>query len=144
MNNTTVDVIYKPDQATECRRPLFSVAVSAGFPSPADDYIEHCLDLNQHLIKYPAATFFVRVKGDSMIDAGIHSGDILIVDRSLDPADKKVVIAVVDGELTVKRIRMAAGKVYLLPENRDYQAMEITDSMEFTIWGVVAYVIHPL
>jgi DNA polymerase V len=142
--NTTVDVVYKPDQATECRRPLFSVAVSAGFPSPADDYIENCLDLNRHLIKHPSATFFVRVKGDSMIDAGIHSGDILIVDRSLDPTDKKVVIAVIDGELTVKRIRMVDGKVYLLPENSGYEAMEITDSMEFTIWGVVAYVIHPL
>jgi len=78
------EIIYQPDQATECKRPLFLVPVSAGFPSPADDYIENSLDLNKHLIKHPAATFFVRVKGDSMINAGIHPGDILIVDRSLD------------------------------------------------------------
>ena len=97
MLDSTVEIISQPDQATVCRRPLFLVPVSAGFPSPADDYIENCLDLNEPLIKYPAATFFVRVKGDSMIEAGIHSGDILIVDRSLEAADKKVVIAVVDG-----------------------------------------------
>ena len=102
--NTTVDIICQPDQTTKCKRPLFLVPVSAGFPSPADDYIENQLDLNKHLIKHPAATFFVKVKGDSMIDAGIHSGDILIIDRSLEATDKKVVIAVVDGELTVKNI----------------------------------------
>ena len=142
--NTTIDAIYKPDQTTKCRRPLFLVPVSAGFPSPADDYIENCLDLNKHLIQHPAATFFVRVKGDSMIDAGIHSGDILIVDRSLAATDKKVVIAIIDGELTVKRIRMIAEKIYLLPENDDYNSTEITPSMNFTIWGVVTNVIHAL
>ena len=97
-----------------------------------------------HLIKHPAATFFVRAKGDSMIEAGIHSGDILIVDRSLDVTDKKVVIAVIDGELTVKRIRMIERKIYLLPENSDYSSTEITESMNFTIWGVVTNVIHAL
>jgi len=89
-----VQAIYHPDQSTECKRPLFMVPVSAGFPSPAEDYIEGSLDLNEHLIKHPAATFFVKVAGNSMIDAGIHPGDILIVDRSLEPADSKVVIAV--------------------------------------------------
>ncbi len=137
-------IIYHPDQATECNRPLFLVPVSAGFPSPADDYIENSLDLNKHLIKHPAATFFVSVKGDSMVDAGIHSGDILIVDRSLDATDKRVVIAVVDGEFTVKRIRIIDKKVYLLPENSDFSPIEITDSMDFTIWGVVTNVIHAL
>ena len=142
--NTTVESIYQPDQATECKRPLFLVSVSAGFPSPADDYIENQLDLNRHLIKHPAATFFVKVKGDSMIDAGIHSGDILIVDRSLEANDKKVVIAVVDGELTVKRIRIIDKKVFLLPENSDFSSTEITESMDFKIWGVVTNVIHAL
>ena len=139
---TTVEIIYQPDQTTECKRPIFLVPVSAGFPSPADDYIENQLDLNKHLIKHPAATFFVKVKGDSMIDAGIHSGDILIVDRSLDATDKKVVIAIIDGELTVKRIRMIGERVYLMPENDNFSSTEITESMDFTIWGVVTNVIH--
>ena len=138
------DIIYQPDQTTECKRPLFLVPVSAGFPSPADDYIENSLDLNKHLIKHPAATFFVRVKGDSMIDAGIHSGDILIIDRSLDATDKKVVIAVIDGEFTVKRVRIIDKKIYLLPENSDFSSTEIIESMDFTIWGVVTNVIHAL
>lgn len=103
---TKIDAVYSADQTTSCERPLFMVPVAAGYPSPAEDYLEGKLDLNRHLIKHPAATFFVRVVGDSMIDAGIHPGDILIVDRSLEPADKKVVIAVIEGELTVKRIRL--------------------------------------
>ena len=114
---TKIDVIFYPDQSTECERPFFMVPVSAGFPSPAEDYIERKLDLNKHLIKHPSATFFVRVTGDSMIDAGIHPGDILIVDRAIEPADKKVVIAIIDGELILKRIRMIKGKVILMPEN---------------------------
>jgi len=120
------------------------VSVPAGFPSPAEDYIEGKLDLNKHLIKHPAATFFVRVTGDSMINAGIHPGDILIVDRSLDPADKKVVIAVVDGELTVKRIRMIQDKIVLMPENANYEPLRIKEEMSFEIWGVVTNVIHSL
>ena len=142
--NTTIEAIYQPDQSTEYKRPLFLIPVSAGFPSPADDYIENRLDLNKHLIQHPAATFFVKVKGDSMIEAGIHSGDILIVDRALEATDKKVVIAVIDGELTVKRIRIIEKKIYLLPENRDYRPTEITDEMNFEIWGVVTNVIHTL
>lgn len=142
--NTTVKIIYQPDQVAECKRPLFLVPVSAGFPSPADDYIENQLDLNRYLIKHPAATFFVKVKGDSMVDAGIHSGDILIVDRSLEVNDKKVVIAVVAGELTVKRIRMIDKKIFLLPENSDFSSTEITESMDLRIWGVVTNVIHAL
>ncbi len=141
---TKVEAIYHPDNTTKCERPLFMVPVAAGFPSPAEDYIEGKLDLNKHLIKHPAATFFVRVAGDSMIDAGIHPGDILIVDRSLEPADKKVVIAVIDGELTVKRIRMSRGRIYLMPENEKYRPIEIEKEMKFDIWGVVTNVIHPL
>ena len=118
--------------------------VSAGFPSPAEDYIEGNLDLNQYLIRHPAATFFVKVTGSSMIDAGIHDGDILIVDRSLKPADRKVVIAVVNGELTVRRIRVNKGKVVLISENKDYQPLQIEEEMDFEVWGVVTTVIHPL
>lgn len=124
--------------------PLFLVPVSAGFPSPAEDYIEGRLDLNQYLIKNPAATFFVKVAGSSMIDAGIHDGDILIVDRSLQAVDKKVVIAVVNGELAVRRISTEGGRLALIAENRDYKPLQVEEEMGFEVWGVVTSVIHPL
>jgi DNA polymerase V len=121
---------------------LFLVPVSAGFPSPADDYLEGKLDLNEHLIRHEASTFFVKVKGDSMIGAGIHSGDLLIVDRALEPADKSVVIAVVNGELTVKRISKQDGKLSLVPDNGNYRPIPITGCTNFEVWGVVTHVIH--
>jgi len=141
---TTLASVYIPDTSTAYERPLFMVPVAAGFPSPAEDYIEGTLDLNKHLIRHPAATFFVRVTGDSMINAGIHPGDILIVDRALEPADRKVVIAVIDGELTVKRIRNTGGRIFLMPENDRYRPIRISDDMDFQVWGVVTNVIHPL
>jgi DNA polymerase V len=141
---TTADAVFCPDQSTEWARPLFLAAVSAGFPSPAEDYIEGRLDLNKHLIKHPAATFFVRVAGDSMTGAGIHPGDILVVDRALEPRDASVVIAVVDGELTVKRLSRRDGRLYLVPDNSLYQPLEILEAMEFEVWGVVTSVIHSL
>ena len=139
---TKIDKIYLPDQSTNHESPFFLGSVTAGFPSPAEDYIENHLDLNKHLIKHPSATFFVKVKGDSMTDAGIHSGDILVVDRAIDPADKKVVIAVIDGELTLKRIRMIKKKLFLVPENKNYEPIEISEEMDFNVWGVVTNVIH--
>jgi DNA polymerase V len=141
---TIVDTIRKPDTSTKQKHLLFKSGVSAGFPSPAADYEEGKLDLNKHLIRNPAATFFVRANGDSMTGAGIHTGDLLVVDRSLEPADKSVVIAVVDGELTVKRIRLRNGKVTLQPENDNYPACQITECVEFEVWGVVTNVIHAL
>ena len=141
---TKVDAIYTPDLSTRCSLPVFLGRLPAGFPSPADDYIEGRLDLNRHLIKHPAATFFVRVTGDSMIGAGIHSGDLLVVDRSLEPVDRNVVVAVLDGELTVKRLFKQHGVLRLLPENLSYQPIEITDQHTFEIWGIVTNVIHAL
>jgi DNA polymerase V len=134
--------IYKSDAATKWELPLFLSRISAGFPSPADDYLDKKLDLNEHLIKHPAATFFIKVKGDSMIKAGIHSGDILVVDRSLEPRDKKIVIAVLNGEFTVKRVRKMKDNLYLVSENDDYAPIEIKDGADFEIWGVVVHVIH--
>lgn len=134
--------IYTPDQATEIKLPIYMTSIEAGFPSPADDYIEGSLDLNQHLVKHPAATFFVRVSGESMINSGIYPEDILIVDRSLEAVDKKIVIAVINGELTVKRLRIRSGNPFLEPENKQYQPIEITPDMAFEIWGVVTNVIH--
>lgn len=134
--------IFTPDQTTEIALPLYMTSIEAGFPSPADDYIEGCLDLNEHLIKHPAATFFIRVSGESMINAGIYPRDILIVDRSLEAVDKKIVIAVVDGDLTVKRLRIRSGQPFLEPENDRYAPIEILPDMAFEIWGVVTNVIH--
>ncbi|MBX7065760.1 MAG: translesion error-prone DNA polymerase V autoproteolytic subunit [Parachlamydiales bacterium] len=122
--------------------PFFAVPVQAGFPSPAEDYLEQNLDLNEYLIQHPAATFFVRVDGDSMKGAGIHRGDILIVDRALEAANGKIVIAVVNGEFTVKRIRLAQDKIILEPENPQYMPLEIDKDADFRVWGVVTYVIH--
>lgn len=141
---TKVEIVYKPDRSTKRRQPLFLATVPAGFPSPAADYEEGKLDLNRHLIRNPAATFFVRVTGDSMLKAGIHSGDLLVVDRSIEPRDKNVVIAVVNGELTVKRIRIRKNRLTLEAENDAYQSQEINDQIEFEVWGVVTNVIHEL
>ena len=138
------DAVYAPDLSTRYALPIFLGRLPAGFPSPADDYLEGKLDLNRHLIKHPAATFFVRVTGDSMIRAGIHSGDLLVVDRSLEPADKNVVVAVLDGELTVKRLFKQNGILRLLPENLSYQPIEISPQQTIEIWGVVTSVIHSL
>lgn len=128
--------------STEFKRPLYVNKVSAGFPSPADSDIECSLDLNTYLIKHPAATFFLRVSGDSMQNAGIHSGDILIVDKSLAPSNGKIVIAALDGELTVKRLVTQAGRVQLVPENDRYPIIEVNTMQDLLIWGVVTHVIH--
>lgn len=118
--------------------------VPAGFPSPADDYMENTLDLNEHLIRNKAASFYIRVAGDSMNGAGIMSGDILLVDRSLDPAHNKIVVAIVDSEMTVKRLRYSQDKVFLVSENPEFRPIEITSHMDCRIWGVVAAVIRKL
>ncbi len=123
---------------------LYQQPVSAGFPSPAEDYIEGKLDLNLHLIKNPAATFYVRVSGDSMTGAGIHSGDLLVVDRSLDPVSGRIVIAVLNGELTVKRLAFAGDRPILNAENDNYPPIQVTEPQELCIWGVATSVIHLL
>jgi DNA polymerase V len=144
MIKTKEQDIYTPDLSTRCQQSLFDGLVPAGFPSPATDYEENKLDLNRHLIRNSAATFFVRAAGDSMIGAGIHTGDLLIVDRSLEPKDKNVVIAVVNGELTVKRIRIQKKKIALEPENENYPVRQIEADTEFEVWGVVTNVVHAL
>lgn len=124
------------------RLPLYQSSIRAGFPSPAEDEIDQELDLNELLIKHPAATFFLRVSGDSMIKAGIHDGDILIVDRSLEPLPGRVVIASVNGELTVKRLYRDGKQLFLIAENEKYPPIEISEEAELRIWGVVTNVIH--
>lgn len=123
-------------------RPLFASRVPAGFPSPAEDYVEGQLDLNEHLIRHREATFFVRAQGHSMIGAGIRDGDLLVVDRALTPGDGDIVIAVVDGELTVKRLELDGGQVSLQAENPCYGPIEFREGQELTVWGVVTSVVH--
>lgn len=122
--------------------PLGAGKAAAGFPSPATDHIDRRLDLSEYLVLHPEATFFLRVKGDSMTGAGIHHGDLLIVDRSLEPASGRVVVAALNGELTVKRLQRSRGKVTLKAENPAYPDIVIGDEQELQIWGVVAHVVH--
>jgi DNA polymerase V len=116
--------------------------VSAGVPSAAYDDAQQPLDLHQLLVPHPAATFFIRVEGNSMRDAQIQSGDLLIVDRSLTPQDGRVVVALIQGEFTVKRLKKIKDRLYLEPANKRYRAIDVTDMEDFQIWGVVTYVIH--
>jgi len=136
------------DTRPTCRSalPLFTGGVAAGFPSPADDYIDRPLDLHEHLVAHPAATFFVRASGTSMERAGIHDGDLLVVDRAVRPRDGHVVIAAVHGELTVKRLRRRRGRVYLVAEGDGDRIppLAVTEEMDLRVWGVCRYVIHGL
>ncbi|MBI29103.1 MAG: LexA repressor [Alphaproteobacteria bacterium MarineAlpha5_Bin11] len=122
--------------------PMFADKVSAGFPSPASDYMEHKLDLNEYLIPHPAATFIVRASGTSMLDSNIQSGDLLIVDKSLTPKHNDIVIASIFGDLTVKKIKKKYKKIFLVSGNSNYPNFEIKEEMECFLWGVVTYVIH--
>jgi len=127
---------------TSLKLPLVSASVEAGFPSPADDHLERGIDLNEELIRNPAATFLVRVKGESMRDAGIHTGDTLIVDKSVTPADRQIVVAMIDGEFTVKRFRKVNGKIFLEAAKDSFAPIEVAENHELTIWGAVTYIIH--
>lgn len=139
-----VETILKYIQNKFYRLPLYQFRVSAGFPTSGDDDVERKLELNEHLIKNPDTTFFLKVSGSSMIKAGIHHHDILIVDRSLEPSDGKIVIASLNGELTVKRIHRQGNRLFLMPENDDFKPIEVTEHTELRIWGVVTCVIHPV
>ena len=134
-------IIYKPEFKTGIKRPLFESSVAAGFASFAEDKIDQFLDLNEHLIQRPAATYFVKVSGDSMVGAGIFSGDILIVDRSITPTHNAIVVAMVENEFLVKRLHKRKNEVMLMSENTAYSPIKITDSAAI-IWGVVTYTIH--
>ena len=124
------------------RLPFFVWRVPCGFPSPADDYVESTLDLDALLIAHPEATFYVRVSGDSMKRAAIFDGDILVVDRAVEASHNAIVLAVVNGEFTVKRLHMDGHALSLVPEHPAYQPIPITNEMEFQVWGVVIYCIH--
>ena len=134
--------VFSIDQEISLDIPFFDNQVPAGFPSPAQDYIDLDLDLHNYLVKNPSSTFCVRVTGESMRDAGINSGDIMLVDRSLDPKNRSIVLAVVDNEFTVKRVNVSQEGLFLMPENTDFNPIKITPEMNFQVWGVVTYIIH--
>ena len=138
MGNDHIELTaYETHTDSTVELPLASSGVHAGFPSPAEDFVEGSLDLNRLLIKDSAATFFVRVEGDSMQDAGIYDGNLLVVDKSLHPQDGDIVVCFLDGEFTLKRIRIQEGKITLLPANKRYKPIEVNPDDEFTVWGVV-------
>ncbi len=140
-SSSTLD-FFTPDFSTELELPMAGVNISAGFPSPAEDFEELPLDLNKALIKHPAATFYARVKGTSMRDAGILEGDILVIDKSLDPKSGDIAVCFLDGEFTVKRIEHIDGSLYLMPANEEYKPIRISEESDFQVWGIVTFVIH--
>lgn len=135
---------HKPDYESELRIPFIPDGVSAGFPSPAADFMENNIDLNKELSENPLATFYIKVKGNSMIDAGINDKDVLIVDRSIEPQDNKIAICFIDGEFTVKRIKLEKDCLYLMPENSSYSPIKVTEENQLIIWGIVTYVIKKM
>ena len=120
---------------------LAEEGISAGFPSPADDFKETRISLDKELVKNKEATFYARVSGDSMIEAGLDDGDLLVIDRSKDPLNGKIAVCLVDGEFTVKRIKKEKNRLYLMPENKKYKPIELKEGNELVIWGIVEYVI---
>lgn len=137
LHSTTTLEFYIPDYSTSLELPFIDVGISAGFPSPADDFIELSIDLNKQLIKNKDTTFFAKVKGHSMKNAGIFDGDLLIIDKSLEPQNNKIAICQIDGEFTIKRIKIEKGVVWLIAENEEYEPIKVTPENDFIIWGIV-------
>jgi len=137
LHRTATLEFYFPDYSSKLDLPFYDVGISAGFPSPADDFIELTIDLNKEFIKNKDSTFFAKVKGHSMKDAGIYDGDLLIIDKSLEPQNNKIAICQIDGEFTVKRIRIEKDIVWLIAENEDYAPIRVSPENEFMIWGIV-------
>jgi DNA polymerase V len=135
------EIIF-PDIRGKKKLNLYASHIPAGFPSPAEDFMEKRLDLNDYLVKNQASTFLVRVRGNSMKNAGISDGDLLVIDRSVEPSDGKIVLGILNGEFTIKRIVKREKKLILTPENKDFKSIEITEEMDFQIWGVVTFSIH--
>ena len=137
-------VFFRPDFDSEVFVPLISQGINAGFPSPAADFEEEKISLDTFLIKNKEATFYAKASGNSMINAGINDGDILVIDRSLSVTNNKIAVCFIDGEFTVKRIAIQEDKILLLPENPNYKPIEVSNENEFVVWGIVTYVIKKL
>ena len=137
-STSTID-FYSANTETSLSLPLVDGGIAAGFPSPAQDYIDLKIDLNKELIANPSSTFYGRVKGSSMQDAGIVDGDILVIDKSIEPQDGDTAVCFIDGEFTLKYIKIEPDAVYLVPANPKFQSIKITEENYFCIWGVVTY-----
>lgn len=137
INITPTLEFYTIDYSTELNLPYVDAGLKAGFPSPADDFIELSIDLNREYIKNRDTTFYAKVKGDSMKNAGIFDGDLLIIDKSIEPQDNKIAICQIDGEFTVKRIKIDKDVVWLIAENEDFKPIRVTTENELIIWGIV-------
>lgn len=129
---------------SEIKIPLISSRISAGFPSPAIDFVDLSIDMNRHLVKHPSSTFYGRVKGHSMKNAGIFNDDLLVIDKSLEPSNGKIAICYIDGEFTVKRIKIEKKCIWLMAENKEYEPILVTQENDFLIWGIVTHVIKAL
>ncbi|MDB9954706.1 translesion error-prone DNA polymerase V autoproteolytic subunit [Flavobacteriaceae bacterium] len=132
---------FTPENLNTLGAVYFDTGISAGFPSPAEDFKQERLSLDNELIKNKEATFFARVSGQSMVDAGLSDNDLLVIDRSLSPAHNKIAVCFLDGEFTVKRLKVEKDEVWLQPENKNYQPIKITEENDFVIWGIVTNVI---
>ena len=133
--------IYSALAETELKLPLVAGGISAGFPSPALDFVDLGIDMNKHLIKHPSSTYYGRAKGESMKDVGINNGDLLVIDKSLEPVDGKIAVCFLDGEFTIKRIKLEKDVCWLMPANENYAPIKVTPDNDFTIWGIVTHVI---
>lgn len=133
--------IYSASTETELELPMLPTDISAGFPSPALDFVEISIDLNKQLIEHPAATYYGRVQGESMRDAGINDGDLLIIDKSIEPVDGKIAVCFLNGEFTLKRIKIDKKGLWLIPENDRYKPIKVEEHNDFKIWGIVTYII---
>ncbi len=143
MNHKKIE-FFKKDQLVYKEFPFVSEGISAGFPSPADDFKEPRISLDRELIDNEDATFFARVRGNSMVNAGLSDGDLLIIDKSKEPLDDKIAVCFIDGEFTVKRLKIDKDCIYLVPENESYQPIKVTKENDLIIWGIVTYVIKKL
>lgn len=142
LNNKNFSVFKVPYITTTTEIKLISTPINAGFPSPADDYIEDIIDLNMLMIKHPSSTYILKVKGASMIDAGIFDKSLIIVDASLQTLNNDIAVCIIDGEFTLKRISIEGSKIYLMPENKSYKPIEIKEGSNLTVWGVITWVLN--
>jgi len=137
-------IFFHPDQDQQKSLHLVQEGISAGFPSPADDFKELRISIDQEVVRNEEATFYARVSGESMQGAGLDDGDLLVIDRSVEPQHDKIAVCYIDGEFTVKRLKVAADGVFLIPENPKYQPIKVTEENELIIWGIVTYVVKKL
>lgn len=141
MSNKTSVSIFLPDLSSEVKLPYADDGIQAGFPSPAQDYISEYIDLNREIVQHPASTFYGKVSGESMIDEGIEPGDLLVIDRSIEPADGDLAVCCLDGEFTLKRIHIVPDAVWLVPSNESFDPILVTPDHQFEVWGVVTHTI---